>query len=327
MHDLDAGSVPVGVSQPEASGASSASRPVILPPATVRSGLPFLWPGAAVAPDPPVVEQGLQAPQPPPLPAATVRSGLPFLWTGVDTQTPTADCEQYLRGDCPHGISGKVNGICSGVHKKRCNKYMKWGSEHEKGCKDCDKVHPMLCPRSLQLKCLDQACVYKLHTSKCVRKEPVPVVTAATGAGQNLAGAGHSLAGAAGHILAGTGHSPAWGTQSTAHSKAGAAVTRGGGQGAYGHHSHYQYSIPPPPYSRAGLGTQSSATSGYQGQQNNSDFQGMTVQHLLEAQAIHFQQELAKQKEEVRIVQQQLKLQLLPYPAVEGLVWGHRPSY
>ena len=107
----------------------------------------------------------------------------------------------------------------------------------------------------------------------------------------------------------------------------GAAVTRRGGQGDHGHNSHHQYSIPPPPYPQAGLGVQSSGASGYQGQQNNSDFQGMTFQLLLEAQAKHFEQELAKQREEVRIVQQQLKLQLLPYPAVEGLVWGHRPSY
>ena len=48
------------------------------------------------------------------------------------TSTETADCMLYLHGDCPHGISWKVNGVCSGVHKKRCNKYMKWGSKDEK---------------------------------------------------------------------------------------------------------------------------------------------------------------------------------------------------
>jgi hypothetical protein len=53
----------------------------------------------------------------------------------------------------------------------------------------------------------------------------------------------------------------------------------------------------------------------------------MTVQLLLEAHIRNFEQELAKQREEVRIVQQQLRQQFLPYPLEEGLVWGPRLSY
>ena len=48
---------------------------------------------------------------------------------------------------------------------------MKWGSKGEKGCKSqtCDKIHPKVCIRSLDLKCLDFECPFKLHTFKCVR--------------------------------------------------------------------------------------------------------------------------------------------------------------
>ena len=52
----------------------------------------------------------------------------------------------------------------------------------------------------------------------------------------------------------------------------------------------------------------------------------MTVQQLLEAHIKNIKQELASQKEEVRIVQQQLKEQLLPHPLAGGLAWGPRLS-
>ena len=53
----------------------------------------------------------------------------------------------------------------------------------------------------------------------------------------------------------------------------------------------------------------------------------MTVQLLLEAHMKNIQHELARQREEVRAVQQQLRQQLLPYPVEEGLGWGLRASY
>ena len=48
---------------------------------------------------------------------------------------------------------------------------MKWCDKSANGCKKvpCEKLHPLLCPRSLDLKCYEQSCDIKLHTSKCKR--------------------------------------------------------------------------------------------------------------------------------------------------------------
>ena len=107
------------------SGAVAAS----LPPATIRAGLPYLWPtqtdqGKASSP----ACNSLLSPPPPPPPPPTVRSGLPFLWAEKVNQSqqqseiasPSPDCLPYLRGECPHGISGKLNGLCDKKHPKRC---------------------------------------------------------------------------------------------------------------------------------------------------------------------------------------------------------------
>ena len=74
----------------------------------------------------------------------------------TETQPPTpspGDCPQLLRGECPHGLGGKTGGVCQYLHRARCSTYMKWGDKSEKGCKKvpCDKLHPLLCPRSLNL--------------------------------------------------------------------------------------------------------------------------------------------------------------------------------
>ena len=49
---------------------------------------------------------------------------------------------------------------------------MKWGDKAPNGCKKvpCDKLHPQVCPRSLDLTCLEVNCDLKLHVKKCVRK-------------------------------------------------------------------------------------------------------------------------------------------------------------
>ena len=49
---------------------------------------------------------------------------------------------------------------------------MKWGHRNEKGCKDAEfgKLHPLLCDKSLDLKCFDKSCPHKLHTLRCKRK-------------------------------------------------------------------------------------------------------------------------------------------------------------
>ena len=55
---------------------------------------------------------------------------------------------------------------------------MKWGSKDERGCtmvlETCKKVHPTLCPKSLDLRCYDKLCPYKLHATKCQRSRPPP---------------------------------------------------------------------------------------------------------------------------------------------------------
>ena len=55
-------------------------------------------------------------------------------------------------------------------------------------------------------------------------------------------------------------------------------------------------------------------------------FQGMTVQHLLEAHIRNVQLELASQREMVRLVQQQLSQQLHHRQLEGGLAWGARLS-
>ena len=80
-------------------------------------------------------------------------------------------CALYLSVECPHGISGKTGGICSSRHPKRCLPYMRWGNKHGQGCSGttCGKSHPSLCPKSLDLRCMDDLCPWKLHTFRCYR--------------------------------------------------------------------------------------------------------------------------------------------------------------
>ena len=91
----------------------------------------------------------------------------------IPPAAPLPDCPFLVRNGCPHGMSGKKNGVCKYLHKPRCNTYMKWGDKVDKGCKKvpCDKLHPLVCPRSLDLKCLEKSCDVKLHTRKCQRSK------------------------------------------------------------------------------------------------------------------------------------------------------------
>ena len=186
---------------------------------------------------------------------------------------------------------------------------MKWGSKSEKGCnrRDCDKARPLLCPKSLDMKCVDQACSFKPHILKCARQEPVHVQGNAAGGGQHSHGVleggpdwrsleanqaigqsvggpqdqhpGHPL-----HDLGNTRTSIQTGQNSRPH------------QAVYGGVSPGQlFILPPPNYARAGLGGHA---VGYPAQQNHQhpSFQGLTVQQLLEAQTRYLEQELAKQR-------------------------------
>ena len=78
---------------------------------------------------------------------------------------PLPDCPLLVRGGCPHGMSGKKDGVCKYLHRARCSTYMKWGDKVDKGCKKvpCDKLHPLVCPRSLDLKSLEKNCDVKHH--------------------------------------------------------------------------------------------------------------------------------------------------------------------
>ena len=86
--------------------------------------------------------------------------GTPNIVSGsAQIQLPTVteqklDCPLFSRGECPYGISGKRGGVCKDLHRKRCTLFMRWGSKGEKGCKGhCNKLHPQVCPSSLDLLC------------------------------------------------------------------------------------------------------------------------------------------------------------------------------
>ena len=96
---------------------------------------------------------------------------------------PHVDCPLLVRGDCPYGRSGKKDGVCQYLHRNRCSTYMNWGDRAEKGCKKvpCDKLHPLVCPRSLDLLCLEKVCDVRLHTKKCKRGNRPPSANDARG--------------------------------------------------------------------------------------------------------------------------------------------------
>ena len=71
-------------------------------------------------------------------------------------EVSSVDCEQYLIGQCPHGISGKteINGErCKFTHRKCCRKFCHFGTRSGLGCKkgkNCQYFHPILCKYSVQ---------------------------------------------------------------------------------------------------------------------------------------------------------------------------------
>ena len=239
-----------------------------------------------------------------------MRSALPFLWADKSCQSPNAAawCELYLNGECPHGISGRLNGACERLHPKRCNKYMKWGKRHDKGCKStsCDKAHPVLCDRSHDLKCLAPNCPFKLHTQKCVR------IDQQQGRGVNNNSSSHRNSGGGQYYgrVWDTRHGPEvytplphpW-TTSTGRSP--------------DHTGRSQGSVVHTPAASQGSASR---------QVHNSGFQGLTVQQLLEAHFQAVQQELARQRQEHNLMQFRIQQQLLGGRQVgQGPVWADRP--
>lgn len=65
-------------------------------------------------------------------------------------------CNDYVKGQCPHGMSGKtlVDGeVCRFTHPKRCRKFCTYGPNSKFGCnrKDCKYFHSKLCKYSVQI--------------------------------------------------------------------------------------------------------------------------------------------------------------------------------
>ena len=195
------------------------------------------------------------------------------------------------------------------------------------GCNqpECDKIHPKLCPKSLDLKCLDTNCPFKLHTVKCVRQLPSPPVPTQ----QAQQGPQDEQGYHPGHLRGGTVSSAGRrvpNIQPCNSDIPGQFLRKGAGtsqlqlgqvnQG----NIHPWINHPPPGYTWSGLPSM-------QPHPVNQSFQGMTVQNLLETYMRNIQQELASQRESVRLVQQQLSQQLQNNLHVGGPQWGIRPSY
>ena len=92
------------------------------------------------------------------------------------TSNPGCGLPLCMKGNCSFGISGRRGGVCTAVHRKRCTQFLRWGSKGSKGCKGdtCNKLHPLVCPASLDLLCTNQSCSYNIHVNKCKRKARPP---------------------------------------------------------------------------------------------------------------------------------------------------------
>ena len=139
---------------------------------------------------------------------------------------------------------------------------MKWGAKHANGCKvsPCPRAHPVMCIKSLDLKCLDRNCPLKLHTIKCVRWK-APSDGYRPGAGAVPGGVPWGIPGAS----RGEGVPNPWNAN---------AVPRGS-------------SAPHRPQERPN-------------QNQNSDFYNMTVQQMLGAQQTMFQDMMVKFQQQMR---------------------------
>ena len=181
-----AGGDPTPSPPADSSGGLAGAPPACTPPppappaAKVRCGLPYLWPELSEVVVS-VSERGSSNISHSKTSIATprVQCALPFLWqpnSPPDQPEIREDCEHFLKGECRHGISGKTNGGCSKAHRKICGKFLKWGDRNAMGCSDasCCKVHPLVCTKSLDLKCFDKTCSFKLHTKRCKRSPPSP---------------------------------------------------------------------------------------------------------------------------------------------------------
>ena len=241
---------------------------------------------AASASAGPAQAEAARAPDPPPAgpPPQQTEDATEEGRQGSEEQVEGEDCPQYLLGTCQFGISGKLNGTCPNLHRKRCPKYMKWGSKHANGCKvlPCPRAHPSMCIKSLDLKCLDRNCPVRLHTSKCARwKAPN------SGAGVN-------------------GGSRVWETRTQSQGDPpgkGAGPPGSGGAPPNNLQTNWQSgSSAQAPHPWSGVSGAHSVTN----QTQAPVFQNLTVQHMLEAQQkmfkdmmLQFQQQMLQQQYQV----------------------------
>ena len=79
-----------------------------------------------------------------------------------------AVCFRYLQKKCPHGKSGRINGVCPQQHPRLCFKYLNVG-DGRRGCdrgNECKYYHPRLCWNfSRKGSCQRQNCTY-YHVKK-----------------------------------------------------------------------------------------------------------------------------------------------------------------
>ena len=193
--------------------------------------------------------------------------------------------------------------------------YMKWGNKSEKGCSGttCGKCHPTLCPKSLDLRCLDRQCPWKLHTYRCSRADSgtrrggsrdqtgndwIRVDRNGRG-GKGQRGGGH-LAGQDSRAGGGAGQYDRTGTAGHHRQMGSAGQHRQGGGGVPQH---------------APSTTQSAAW-------NNQGFQGMTAQqHLLGTIELQLQQAVT------RAIMQALSGTVPGWGGVVGRSGGQCPSF
>ena len=164
---------------------------------------------------------------------------------------------------------------------------MKWGDRNEQGCSDadCSKVHPLLCDKSLDLKCLAKSCPFKLHTIKCQRLKSAPTKDFSGGGTRERLGSQHQR------------RVPVNPWQSSGQSGQASKAATGRGQAG------------------GGASRQKSSSDN----QNNQNFQKMTVQPQLDAYMTMMRQELW---EEVRVLRSFLAREIQLAQQV-----GPRPSY
>ena len=95
---------------------------------------------------------------------------------------PKPTCPFYMKGQCRHGISGKKDGGCPKAHPTLCHRLMTFGDQPKRGCtkgKDCDRLHPKMCPASMaKRECFTETCT--LYHVKGTKRQPPPAMPVPT---------------------------------------------------------------------------------------------------------------------------------------------------